>query len=209
MLLFLSKLIDWLEQLESKLNMNKIKNTLEIKNARLIGTLFLLAFLLYGIGRNLFENEFFIHKYIGAALILTNSIAVILIGLYLRKTIIHHHLWSGNIYLFSRVVEAIGLASILLSINPSINMSLEIGYFIAMLALGIGSIPMCYIFFEHQILPKWFAIWGLVGYIFLAIGFLFELFGKEWSMYFLILGGLWELTFAIWIIIKSKRINTN
>ena len=32
-----------------------------------------------------------------------------------------------------------------------------------------------------------------------------ELFGKEWSMYLLIFGGLWEIAFAIWLIIKGGR----
>ncbi|HRT13086.1 MAG TPA: hypothetical protein P5134_00555 [Bacteroidales bacterium] len=40
---------------------------------------------------------------------------------------------------------------------------------------------------------------------FLAYGFLLELFGKEWSIYFLGLGGLWEVVFAIWLIIRGSK----
>jgi hypothetical protein len=47
------------------------------------------------------------------------------------------------------------------------------------------------------------AIWGLIGYTIFALGFLFELFGKLWSMYFLGLGGLWELFFGVRLIGKK------
>lgn len=181
---------------------------LQIKKARRVGILFLSAFLLYGLGRNIFESELFNQKQIGAVLIILNSIAVIFIGLYLRKTIIQYNLWAGNTYLFSRVVEAIGLVSIVLNLIPSISTSMDLGYFIAMLSLGIGSIPMCYIFLKHKLIPKWLAIWGLIGYTFLAIGFLLELVGIEWSTYLLIIGGLWELIFATWLIIKKGIVQT-
>ena len=38
-----------------------------------------------------------------------------------------------------------------------------------------------------------------------------ELIGKNWSMYLLGLAALWEITFAIWLIIKGaneKRLTT-
>lgn len=185
--------------------MKQNSTSIQVKKARIIGTLFLLAFLLYGIGRNLFESELFAQKYIGASFIIMNSIVVFLIGIFLRKTIIRFNALAGNTYLFSRVIEAIGLVSIVLNLIPKISISMDHGYFIAMLVLGIGSIPMCYIFYKYNLLPKWLALWGIIGYTVFAFGFLMELFGKEWSMYLLILGGLWEVTFAIWIIIKGGR----
>jgi len=177
---------------------------LQIKNARWLGVLFLAAFLLYGIGRNLFENDLANKQYIGATLIVINSMVVIVIGLLLRKTIVQYSRRAGNFYLISRAIEAIGLASILLSLVAGINISLDLGYFIAMLSLGLGSIPMCYVFFKHAVIPAWLSIWGLLGYILLAFGFLLELVGIEWSMYFLILGGLWEITFSVCLIIKGS-----
>ena len=32
-----------------------------------------------------------------------------------------------------------------------------------------------------------------------------ELFGKAWSMYLLGPGGLWEVVFAIWLIIRGSK----
>ena len=39
---------------------------------------------------------------------------------------------------------------------------------------------------------------------YLSFGLLMELFGKEWSMY-LLDPGLWEITFAIWLIIYGGQ----
>jgi len=177
----------------------------KIYKARIIGSFFLLAFLLYGIGRNFFESEAITEKYIGALLIITNSIVVLFIGILLRKTIQQYNVWVGNIYLFSRVFEAIALTSVLLNLIPTINISIDYGYFLAMLALGLGSIPMCFTLYKQGIAPKWLATWGMIGYTVFAFGFFMELFGKEWSMYLLALGGLWEITFAIWLIIKGGK----
>jgi hypothetical protein len=74
-----------------------------------------------------------------------------------------------------------------------------------MLVLGIGSIPMCLTLLKHKITPSWLAIWGAAGYAVFAFGFLMELFGKAWSMYLLGPGGLWEVVFAIWLIIRGSK----
>jgi hypothetical protein len=82
---------------------------------------------------------------------------------------------------------------------------LDYGYFLGMIVLGIGSIPTCFLLLKYKITPKWLAIWGMIGYAVFAFGFIMELFGKEWSMYLLGLGGLWEIYFAIWLIIKGGK----
>jgi hypothetical protein len=76
-----------------------------------------------------------------------------------------------------------------------------------MLILGLGSIPMCLGLYKYRISPSWLALWGVIGYTLFAFGFLMELFGKQWSMYLLIFGGLWETTFAFWLIIKKGTYN--
>ena len=189
--------------------MEQKSSHIKIQKARIIGSFFLLAFLLYGIGRNIFESEILAEKYTGALLIFGNSIIVLLIGIFLRKFLIKYNVFVGNIYLLSRIFEAIALASIILNIFPNVNIPLDIGYFIGMIALGIGSIPMCFLFLKHRIVPEWLTIWGIIGYAIFAFGFLMELFGNEWSMYLLGLGGLWEIYFAIWLIIKGGKITTN
>ncbi len=180
-------------------------NTTRIYKDRIIGLLFLGAFLCYGIGRNLFESQNNSEQLLGSLLIIINSIFVICIGILLRKTIKSYQPLVANIYLFTRIIEALALSSIIINLIPTVNISYYLGYHIAMLSLGIGSIPMCYILYKNNIVANWLAIWGITGYSLLSLGFLMELFGIKWSMYLLIIGGLWEITFAVRLIARIEK----
>lgn len=131
------------------------KNSNKFIKTRIIGHLFISAFLLYGFGRSLFETELHIQKYIGALLIILNSVAAVFIGVYIRETLVKINVLIANTYLFSRLIEALALSSNILNLFPNSTISLDFGYFIAMLFLGISSIPMCYTFYKHNLLPKW------------------------------------------------------
>ncbi len=181
--------------------------SIKIYKARAIGFLFLLAFLAYGIGRNLIEIDDTSGKYIGSFLIILNSLIVLFIGVLLRRTLQDHNVLIGYFYLFTRIVESIALASIVLNLIPAFHVHKDHGYFIGMLTLGLGSIPMCLCLKKYSISPNWLAIWGGAGYAILAFGFLMEFFGKEWSMCLLVPGGLWEIAFGIWLIIKGSNKN--
>ncbi|MFN0204078.1 MAG: DUF4386 domain-containing protein [Bacteroidia bacterium] len=184
----------------------KVKiDTIQIDKARIIGAFFLLVFLAYGFGRNLFDSESDAEKYMGALLIMANSIMVFFIGFWFRKTLQQYNALVGNIYLFARTFEAIILACLVLKLFSLSLISDNIGYFLGMLVLGLGSIPMCLTLYKHQIAPAWLAIWGIIGYSIFSFGFLMELFGNEWSMYLLGLAGLWEITFGIWLMMKGGQ----
>ncbi|HNR07825.1 MAG TPA: DUF4386 domain-containing protein [Saprospiraceae bacterium] len=183
--------------------MNNHSDSAKIQKARTTGLFFLLAFLAYGLGRHLFKSEGGPEKYLGAALIFSNSIMVLFIGLFLRETLKQSNVWVGNIYLMARVFEALALASILLNLMPSLNIPDDAGYFPAMLVLGLGSIPMCLELYKQKISPAWLALGGLIGYTIFSFGFLMEFLGKKWSMYLLAPGGAWEITFAVWLMIKN------
>ena len=188
-----------------------MNNSTKIYKSNWIGIFFLLAFIAYGFGRSLFERENTIDQYIGATLILLNTIMVLFIGVWFKKTLRQYNEMVGNIYFLTRVFEAIALGSIILNLITTINVSNDLGYFLAMVVLGIGSIPMYILLYKHKIVPKWLAIWGVTGYVIFAFGFIMELIGKNWSMYLLGLAALWEITFAIWLIIKGeneKRLTT-
>ena len=59
----------------------KNNKPIEIYHARTIGSFFLLAFLAYGLGRNFFESDIDSKKYLGAVLIIANSVMVLFIGI--------------------------------------------------------------------------------------------------------------------------------
>lgn len=188
---------------KNKMKENKVKT--KIYRAALIGIFFLLAFLLYGIGQSLFETETQLQKYIGILLIILNSIIVFLIGFFIRKMLKYDNPFVGNIYFITRFLEAILLGSVVFNLIPKIDLDKNYTYFLPMLILGIGSIPMCFTLHKNKLIPNWLAIWGMFGYAVFAFGFLMELFGIEWSMYFLGIGGLWEIVFAIWLIVKGWK----
>jgi hypothetical protein len=181
--------------------MKNNSNAIKIFDARVVGAFFLSAFLAYGIGTQLFKSADASTKYLGALLIIANSVIVLFIGILLRKTLKPYNPPVGNIYLFTRLFESLALLTIFL--NASVPN--DLGYYLAMSVLGIGSIPMCLTLLKHKITPSWLAIWGATGYAVFAFGFLMELFGKEWSMYFLAPGGLWEVTFGIWLIVRGGK----
>jgi hypothetical protein len=183
--------------------MKDTSNPIQIFKARTIGSFFLLAFLAYGFGRHLFESESYFERYTGALFIIANSLMVLFIGILLRKTLQQYNVLVGNMYLFTRVFESIALASIVLNLIPSVRISGDYGYFLAMLILGLGSIPMCLTLHKHNIAPTWLSLWGVIGYAIFSFGFFMELFGRAWSMYLLMPGGLWEITFAIWLIMSA------
>lgn len=177
--------------------------------SRIIGVLFLAAFLAYGLGQHLLGSTDSFEKYTGALLIVINSIIVFSIGILLQKTLIQYNVLVGNIYFFTRTLEAILLASIVLPLLPVVEISHDYIYFVAMLTLGLGSIPMCVTLYTNHLSPPWLAIWGIVGYVTFSLGFFMEILGIVASMYLLPLGGLWEVTFAIWLIIQGSRGKNN
>ncbi len=180
-----------------------------IVHARPVGTFFLLAFLAYGFGRYYFDSGDLSVRYVGALLIILNSVVVLLIGVLMNKTLRQYSAMVGNIYLAARIFEATALSSIVSNLWPGVQISEDLGYFLAMLVLGLGSIPMCLTLYRHRLAPSWLALWGALGYALFAFGFLLELFGKPWSMYLLVVAALWEITFAIWLVVKSPARSAN
>lgn len=178
---------------------------LRLHNARTIGSFFLLAFVAYGLGRHLSEAGSLPEKYLGYLLILVNSVMVSLIGVLLRKNLLGHNEQAANLYLFARLFEAIALASLVLDLVPGVSIPYETAYHLAMLVLGLGSIPMCLALHTSGLVPRWLALWGAIGYGIFAFGFLMELFGKAWSMYLLAPGGLWEISFGIWLLFRVHK----
>jgi hypothetical protein len=172
-----------------------------IRYSGIIGTLMLLAFLAYGFGRELFDAELSWIKSLGAILILANSAIVLAIGILFRKTLSLYAPFVANLYLSTRIFEAVALGSIVLDLQV---VELDFGYFIGMVVLGLGSIPMCLTLFQAKLSPAWLALWGVVGYAIFAVSFLLQILAMDWSIYLLIPAALWEIVFAIWLIRRGK-----
>ncbi|OJJ17048.1 hypothetical protein BKI52_30500 [marine bacterium AO1-C] len=204
------------------------------KNAILIGGLFILAIFAYAFGDGLIApllqkptnaQSLVTGKtqiVIGALLILGNNLSITIIGILMFPVLHAYHKTVALGYVGARIIEAVLLTIgvIGLLILPEIAQSspnqlqtwVPIGlkvnflsYQMAMLILGIGSVALCASLYKSQLIPKWLSVWGGVGYFLLAMGAIAELFGFAVGVMFAIPGGVFELVFGVWLIIKGFK----
>ena len=168
-----------------------------LRCGRVFGALVLAAFILYGVGSSLADQP------IGLVLVGINSVAVALIGGIGFRLLRSSQRRVGGTYLVSRLAEAIllfvGVAFAASVASPDFD---QTAYLLAMIALGVGSVPFVLALRRGRWLPGWFSVWGAVGYAALAAGALLELAsGRSVAIAFSVPGGLFELalgTFLIW-----------
>lgn len=160
---------------------------------RLFGGLVLSAFLLYGIGSALADEA------IGLVLVLANSVAVATIGVIGFRLLRNHHPRAGAVYLAVRIAEAILLGGgVALYALFDVADADTTGYLLAMVALGLGSVPFWLVVGRGPWLSKRFALWGIAGYAALAAGALLELMtGQDVAIIASIPGGLFEVAVGI------------
>src|SRR6185312_14085778 len=106
--------------------------------------------------------------------------------------------------IFEGVVLAIGVVSLIVLTSSAAIHANAAFYNVAEAGLGIGSLFFCALLFRTGLVPRFLALWGFIGYACFAVGNLLELFGVAGAgMVSAIPGGLFELTFAIWLIAKG------
>ncbi len=76
-------------------------------------------------------------------------------------------------------------------------------YQIAMIFVGLACVLMCYILYRAKLVPRFLAVWGLVGYATILCGSLLEVMGFDLRLLHTIPGGLWELFIGVWLIVKG------
>jgi hypothetical protein len=170
-----------------------------LRCGRLFGALVLAAFILYGVGSSLANHP------IGLFLVGANSMAVLLLGGIGFRLISSSQRRVGGIYLASRLAEAIllfvGAAFAGAVVSPEFD---QTAYQLAMIALGVGSVPFFIALRRGRWLPGWFAMWGVVGYALLATGALLELVsGLSVALVFAIPAGLFELALGVFLLARG------
>ncbi|MFF0573839.1 DUF4386 domain-containing protein [Streptosporangium saharense] len=184
---------------------------------RAVGALFLLAFVVYMTGNALAGSGETVAA--GALLMLANSAAVAGIGVLMFPVLRRHHELSAHAYLVSRVVEAVmlavGVVFLLLLIPlardasglPSLASVARQGnlyaYQIAMISLGLGSLMFCRVLFQARLVPRFMAIWGMVGYAVFATGAILEVLGYGVGVTLSIPGGLFEVALGVLLVAKG------
>ena len=76
-------------------------------------------------------------------------------------------------------------------------------YDAAEMSLGLGSVFMCVLLFRTMLIPRALAVWGLLGYAIFLTGAVAELLQIHIGLMLSIPGGLFELAFALWLLLKG------
>ena len=187
--------------------------------ARIVGILVLAGYLAYGMGSLIAQGivrsddrssstGLFLT---GVALMLLNSVFVIGIGVLMFPILRPHNKDIAAGYLGTRILEglalAIGVVSLIVVTDPASAIHANsVCYNIGETGLGIGSLFFCALLFRTGLVPRFLAAWGFIGYACFAGGNLLELFGVTGAaLVSSIPGGLFELTFGVWLIAKGFR----
>jgi hypothetical protein len=170
---------------------------------RIVGVLFLAAFVCYGVGSSMADRA------AGVALMLLNSVVVAALGAMVFGVLHRRHRRTSMIYLLARVLEAALLAvGVVLLTSMASPRGNDLAYQLAMIILGIGSLPFCWVLLKDRFLPGWLAVSGVVGYLLLAVGALLELLGLAVGLVFSIPGGLFEIALGLILIARGFRAPT-
>jgi hypothetical protein len=76
-------------------------------------------------------------------------------------------------------------------------------YEIGMITLGLSGLMLCYTLYRAKLVPRWLAVWGLVGYAIIFCGMVSAVMGSGLGDISSIPGGLWEVFIGIWLIVKG------
>jgi len=203
--------------------------------SRIIGALFLLGFLFYGVGSgivtSLVGGSNFLSTIlasqtilvIGAFLMLLNTGVDVAKGVLFFPILEKHSKRTALAYLATMIVEvvllAVGVLALLL-IVPLARHAGEAGaqtlatilvqtnataYQMGEMTLGVGAVFLCLLLFRTQLVPRWLAISGLIGYPVLVAGTIAEIFGLHIGLYLTIPGFFFELGLPLWLFFKGFR----
>ncbi|MBM7075179.1 DUF4386 domain-containing protein [Micromonospora humida] len=164
---------------------------------RWAGAFFLSAFVAYGVGSALAGRP------AGAALVLANSVLVAAIGALVFRALRRPHPGVAWGYLVARGAEAFLLTAGLVLRARYGDGAADLAYQLAMLSLGLGSLPLCLALARRRWLPRWFAGWGAAGYALLAAGAAAELAGVGIGVAPAAPGGLFEIAFGLLLLVRG------
>lgn len=197
------------------------------KEEILIGLLFLMAMGVYMIGSELVVNSMdnqtgmlnsLSALRVGIFLECLNTGAVVGLGALFFRRISSVSPWIAVAYSSSRIIEGVLLLLSSISIalltrveNPQAFSTIafafrDLNFQMAMIALGMGSIPLCYVLFREKLIPRILSLVGIIGYIALAFSGFLGLFGiHSISMALFIPGSIFEIGLPIYLLLKGFR----
>ena len=96
-----------------------------------------------------------------------------------------------------------GASETLQALSAVFNQAQLYAYHFGMLTVGFAGLMLCYLFYKTQLVPRFFGVWGLVGYAVILGGSVVEVLGFNLNSIHTIPGGLWELSIGVWLIAKG------
>jgi hypothetical protein len=163
----------------------------------------------------------------GATLMLANSAAVAGIGVLASRVVRRRSRRTAGLYLGTRAAEAALLAlapgstlvlvalarggdeasdgsvAALTALARAAVENSESTYWVAMAALGLGSVFFCRALLTSALLPRLLAAWGMVGYAIFAVGSVLQLAGYEVGLLLAVPGGLFEVAAGSYLLVKG------
>jgi hypothetical protein len=79
----------------------------------------------------------------------------------------------------------------------------QYAYEIAMMFVGIAGVTLGFVLYTARLVPRFVAVWGLVGYAVHLGGSVLEVLGFGLNLMHVIPAGLWELFIGVWLITKG------
>lgn len=156
----------------------------------------------------------------GSLLMLADAVFVAVIGVLLYSVARGAAERIAVGYLVTRIVEAVGLAVGVVFVLLPVTLAGEgigdvgtlaavaaqgnaVAYRVAMMALGLGSVPFWYFAYRVHLVPRALAAWGVVGYAIFFAGYALDVLGLNVGLLLAMPGGLFEVAVAIWLIARG------
>jgi hypothetical protein len=80
----------------------------------------------------------------------------------------------------------------------------DLAFQMAMIALGAGSLMLCYVLYEVKLVPRALSVLGFVGYIALFASGWLAIFGNTTiGLVLFIPGAIFEIVFPLWLIVRG------
>ena len=76
-------------------------------------------------------------------------------------------------------------------------------YELGMSTLGMSGLMLCFTLYKANLVPRWLAVWGLVGYATILVGMVSAVMGSGLGDLSSLPGGLWEVFVGVWLIVKG------
>jgi hypothetical protein len=166
---------------------------------RVVGALFLLAFVTYGTGEAMAGSASLLAA--GALVMLGNSACVLGIAALVCPIIRRRHEMSAYAYAMCRTAEAVVLAvGIVLLLEQEDN---HYAYQIGMIAASVAGLVFCRVLLQERLVPRFMAVWGLAGYAIFLTGSMLEVLGYPVGLVLSVPGGLFEVGLGVLLIARG------